>query len=152
MKHGTRLSFLLALVLTCAQNACAVQAAPASSKAGATTDGGAKTGTRKPNDPATKATHAPPDAGTRTARSVHTDGDGETADTSDSVIGLTRAQLRVRRGPPTEVHGSDWIYTPDQPGCRDVIVSEVMTFKRNVVATVRLQRRQTGKVCRSQFE
>jgi len=148
MKHGTPLSFLLALALAGAQNGCAVEAAPAS-KTSAFSDGGTKIGARKPM---TKAVHAPPDAGTRTATGVHTDADGDPVDPSDSVIGLTRAQVRVRRGPPTEVHGSDWIYTPDQPGCRDVIVSEVMTFKRNVVATVRLQRRQTGKVCRSQFE
>lgn len=55
MKHGTGPSLLLALALASAQNACAVEAAPAA-KASDFTDGGA----RKPKDPATKAVHAPP--------------------------------------------------------------------------------------------
>ncbi len=139
MKYGSLLSFLLALALATAQYACTVEAAPASTAG--TADAAAKTGARKP-----------PDAGSRTTSKVRTDDDGEPVDKSDSVIGLTRAQLRARRGPPTEMRGKDWIYTPDQPGCRDVIVSEVMTFKRNVVAAVRLQRRQTDKICRTQWE
>jgi hypothetical protein len=63
-------------------------------------------------------------------------------------MGMTRAQVRARRGPPTEIRGNDWIYTPDQHECRDVIISEVLTFKRGVVAGFDLRRRQTGKVCR----
>jgi len=151
MKHGALLSFLLALALATAQYACAVEAAPAST-ANTATDAAAKTGARKPNAPTIKTVNRSPDAGSRTTSKVQTDDDGEPVDKSDSVLGLTRAQLRAHRGPPTEMRGNVWIYTPDQPGCRDVIVSEVMTFKRNVVAAVRLQRRQTGKICHTQWE
>ena len=64
-------------------------------------------------------------------------------------MGLTRAQVRARRGPPTQIRGNEWIYTPpEQEGCRDVIISEVLTFKSGVVVKFRLQRKQTGKVCR----
>ena len=64
-------------------------------------------------------------------------------------MGLTRAQVRARRGPPTQIRGNESIYTPpEQEGCRDVIISEVLTFKGDVVVKLRLQRRQTGKVCR----
>lgn len=147
MKRGALPSFLLALALATAQNACTAEAAPAT-----TADGAATTSARKPNAPAVRTVNRSPDAGNRTTSQVQTVGDGAPVDKADSVIGLTRAQLRARRGPPTEMRGNDWIYTPDQPGCRDAIVSEVMTFKRNVVATVRLQRRQTGKICHTQWE
>ena len=43
------------------------------------------------------------------------------ATSPDALIGLTRAQLMVRRGPPTEKRGVEWVYTPDQPGCREMI-------------------------------
>jgi hypothetical protein len=66
---------------------------------------------------------------------------------TDSLIGLTRDQVRSRRGTPTKEGAKEWVYTPDQPGCRDMIVSEVVTFDRDVVMSVRLQRRQTGKHC-----
>ena len=65
----------------------------------------------------------------------------------DSIIGLTRSQLIARMGPPTKKRGAEWIYTPDQPGCRDMITSEVYTFKRNVVASFRLDSVQTHQVC-----
>lgn len=70
------------------------------------------------------------------------------AASTDEVIGLTRAQLMARRGPPTKKRGLEWVYTPDQPGCRDMIISEVFTFKRNVVASFRLDSVQTHQVCR----
>ncbi len=73
---------------------------------------------------------------------------GGEAASPDSIIGLTRAQLLVRRGLPTEKRGTEWVYTPDQPGCREMIVSEIVSFKRNVVASVRLEHARTHKVCR----
>jgi hypothetical protein len=75
-------------------------------------------------------------------------GTGAEAASVDSIMGLTRPQLLVRRGPPTEKRGLEWVYTPDQPGCREMIVSEIITFKRNVVASVRLEHARTHKVCR----
>ena len=63
------------------------------------------------------------------------------------LIGLTRNQLEARRGPPTEKHGTRWIYTPLQPGCSDRIMSEVFAFKNGRVVKLTLERRQTGKVC-----
>jgi hypothetical protein len=83
------------------------------------------------------------------AHARHLDAGASAEDLSqDSIMGLTRAQLLVRRGPPTEKRGTEWVYTPDQPGCREMIVSEIVAFKRNVVASVRLEHSRTGKVCR----
>ena len=65
----------------------------------------------------------------------------------ESLVGLTRAQVKARQGQPTEERQNEWVYTPDQPGCRDVIISEILTFRKGVVASVRLQRSQTNKVC-----
>jgi hypothetical protein len=64
-----------------------------------------------------------------------------------SLVGLTRDQVRARHGSPTTEGGKEWVYAPDQPGCRDMIVSEVVTFERDVVVSVRLRQRQTGKHC-----
>ena len=50
------------------------------------------------------------------------------SNTSDGIVGLTRSQVKSRRGPPTAVRGAAWIYTPEQPGCREMIISEVVTF------------------------
>jgi len=69
------------------------------------------------------------------------------SNTSDGIVGLTRSQVKSRRGPPTAVRGAAWIYTPEQPGCREMIISEVVTFKRGVVASVELERKRTNKVC-----
>jgi hypothetical protein len=66
----------------------------------------------------------------------------------DNLIGLTRSQVKARRGAPTTVRGAAWIYTPEQPGCRETIISEVVTFnKRGVVASVELERKRTNKMC-----
>jgi hypothetical protein len=71
----------------------------------------------------------------------------EAAAATESLIGLTRDQVRSRRGRPTKEGAKEWVYTPDQPGCRDMIVSEVVTFDREVVVSVHVERRQTGKHC-----
>jgi hypothetical protein len=74
-------------------------------------------------------------------------GDDAAATDPDALEGLTRAQVRARRGPPTRMLGQSWIYTPDQPGCREMIVSEVVTFKGEIVVSVRLDRARTHKIC-----
>jgi hypothetical protein len=73
----------------------------------------------------------------------------DAAPTADkgSLLGLTRAEVRAVRGRPTLVRGQEWIYTPEQPGCRDVIISEVVGFAGDVVSRVRLERTLTHKVC-----
>jgi hypothetical protein len=65
----------------------------------------------------------------------------------DSLMGLTRAEVKARRGSPTEQHGDEWVYTPKQAGCRDRIDSEVIRFEHDVVARVDLRSKQTNKVC-----
>jgi hypothetical protein len=93
--------------------------------------------------------HLAPDAGSGARAGASAGGDDDVVDLSEPVMGLTRAQVRARRGPPTQIRGNEWIYTPpEQEGCRDVIISEVLTFKGDVVVKFRLQRKQTGKVCR----
>ena len=64
------------------------------------------------------------------------------------LVGLTRAQVKKRLGSPTEERNGAWVYTPEQPGCREEVVSEVVTFKDDVVIAVDLQRVRTNKVCR----
>jgi hypothetical protein len=66
---------------------------------------------------------------------------------SSSLVGLTHKQLLARRGAPTRKEGGRWIYTPEQPGCRDVVVSEVVSFEGDRVARVTLQHRHTGRAC-----
>jgi hypothetical protein len=131
---------VLALAGVVTASGCHVRAARGSTAPPAA-DGGAKAGARKPKTPAATDSRPAPDAGTPAG------GDDEVVDLSEPVMGLTRAQVRTRRGPPTEVRGNEWIYTPEQEGCRDVIISDVLTFKGGVVVKLRLQRRQTGKVC-----
>lgn len=70
----------------------------------------------------------------------------ETADET-SLLGLTAEQVKARRGAPTKQTRREWVYTPEQEGCREVIVSEVLKFKRGKVASVTLRRRQTNKRC-----
>lgn len=66
----------------------------------------------------------------------------------DDLVGLTRSQVKARRGAPTTVRGNSWIYTPEQLGCRETIISEVVTFnRRGVVASVDLERKRTTKMC-----
>lgn len=72
---------------------------------------------------------------------------GERPTSPDSLIGLTRKQLLGRRGAPSKKAGHQWIYTPDQAGCRDIVVSEIVTFEGDRVTRVSLQRRRTGKHC-----
>jgi hypothetical protein len=72
---------------------------------------------------------------------------GERPSSADSLIGLTRKQLLARRGAPSKKSGAQWIYTPEQPGCRDIIVSEIVTFEGDRVTRVSLQRRHTGRHC-----
>jgi hypothetical protein len=79
---------------------------------------------------------------------AHVDGDAAAPD-PDVLEGLTRTQVRARRGPPTRVRGQSWIYTPEQPGCREAIVSEVVVFKGEIVASVRLERSRTNRICES---
>jgi hypothetical protein len=64
-----------------------------------------------------------------------------------SLVGLSRTQLEALRGKPTKKEGSRWIYTPDQPGCREVVVSEVVTFKGDRIAGATLEHRRTGRIC-----
>jgi hypothetical protein len=75
------------------------------------------------------------------------DGQPSQAAASDSLVGLTRKQLLARRGAPTKKEDGRWIYTPEQPGCRDVVVSEVISFEGERVAHVTLQHRHTGRAC-----
>jgi hypothetical protein len=86
------------------------------------------------------------DAEPSDAALVHVDSDAAAPD-PDALEGLTRTQVRARRGPPTRVRGQSWIYTPEQPGCREMIVSEVVTFKGGIVASVRLERSRTNRIC-----
>jgi hypothetical protein len=138
---------LVLLALANATGSCNVEAARGSTVPAAA-DGGEKASARKPKAPAATDSHPAPDAGSRPRAGVPANDDDVVVDLSEPVMGLTRAQVRARRGPPTEIRGNDWIYTPDQEGCRDVIISEVLTFKGGGVVRFRLQRRQTGKVCR----
>ena len=135
------------LALATATSSCNVEAARGST-APAAADGGERASARKPKAPPTTDSLPAPDAGSRPNAGVAAEDDDVIVDLSEPVMGLTRAQVRARRGRPTEVRGNDWIYTPDQEGCRDVIISEVLTFKGGVVVRFHLQRRQTGKVCR----
>jgi hypothetical protein len=64
-----------------------------------------------------------------------------------SLVGLTRAQVVERQGQPTEKHGNTWIYTPQSTGCREEIISEVVTFKGNVVVSVDMRLDRTKKIC-----
>jgi hypothetical protein len=89
-----------------------------------------------------------PDAGSGRARGAPTEARDASPTEPSSLVGLTRAQLRARRGPPLQDRGAEWVYTPDQPGCREVIVSEVVAFKGDKVASVRLERTRTHKICR----
>jgi hypothetical protein len=143
------LPFVL-LALAAATGACHVETAARGSTAPvAAVDGGEKASARKPQAPAATEPHPAPDAGSRAKAGASANGDDQVVDLSEPVMGLTRAQVRARRGPPTEIRGSDWIYTPpEQEGCRDVIISDILTFKGGVVVKFHLQRRQTGKVCR----
>jgi hypothetical protein len=140
---------LVLLALAATTGGCHVEAAARGSTApAAAVDGGEKASARKPKAPGVTEPHSAPDAGSRPKAGAAANADDEVVDLTEPVLGLTRAQVRARRGPPTEIRGSDWIYTPEQEGCRDVIISEVLTFKGGVVVKFHLQRRQTGKVCR----
>ena len=133
---------LAVLLVVTAVLGCAGRDAHGSAPALAAPDGGTKA--RAPKAP-------PPDAGATPAGEARpAKGQPAEAEGTDpeALVGLTRAQLRARRGPPTEVRGKTWVYTPDQPGCREEIVSEVVSFKGDVVASVKLQRTRTHKVCR----
>jgi hypothetical protein len=66
---------------------------------------------------------------------------------ADSLVGLTRTEVKARRGSPTEQHGDEWVYTRKQAGCRDRIEREVVRFEHVVVARVSLRSKQTNKVC-----
>ena len=139
---------LMALAVTTANGSCHVEAARGST-APTAADGGMRASAPRPKAPPATDSHLAPDAGSRPKAGVPANGDDEVVDLSEPVMGLKRAQVRARRGPPTEIRGNDWIYTPEQEGCRDVIISEVLTFKSGVVVKFHLQRRQTGKVCRT---
>jgi hypothetical protein len=143
------LPFVL-LALAAATGACDVETTARGSTApAAAVNGGDKATPAKPKAPAPTEPHPAPDAGTGARAGASAGGDDEVVDLSEPVMGLTRAQVRARRGPPTQIRGNEWIYTPpEQEGCRDVIISEVLTFKSDVVVKFRLQRKQTGKVCR----
>ena len=125
-------AWLSMLLLTVAVCACAIDEAHGAGRAAARGDGGVKRGVgerkRVGPDAAANATAAVPEP-------------------QESLVGLTRAQVKAREGRPTEERGHEWIYTPDQPGCRDIIISEIITFKGGVVVSVRMQRSQTHKMC-----
>jgi hypothetical protein len=138
------------IALAAATGGCHVEAAARGSTApvGAL-DGGEKASTRKNRAPTATEPHPAPDAGRGTKAGASPNGNDQVVELSEPAMGLTRAQVRARRGPPTEIRGNDWIYTPpEQEGCRDVIISDVLTFKGGVVVKFHPQRRQTGKVCR----
>lgn len=65
----------------------------------------------------------------------------------NDLVGLTQTQLEARHGRPFETHGNRWIYRLKSPGCSDVILSEVFTFKKGRVANVTLQRQPTTIDC-----
>jgi hypothetical protein len=64
-----------------------------------------------------------------------------------SLVGMTRAAVKACRGRPTEQHGDEWVYAPREPGCREMIVSEVVRFKGGVVVSVGRRDKRTNKIC-----
>jgi hypothetical protein len=139
------LSFLFFLALGVVSSACTVEAAQKST-ATISSDAGTKPRAHRPDLAAARATVPARDGGDRTGRDAQA-GNTNDPDGAGSPIGLTRAQLRAHRGLPTEIRGNNWIYTPDQPGCREVILSEVMAFKHGVVTAYRVERKQTHQDC-----
>jgi hypothetical protein len=132
MRDGTVIGWpmwLGMLALSVAAGGCALDEAHGAVAARA--DGG-----RKPALAHRKRAH--PDAGHHPAAAP---------EAQSSMVGLTRAQLEARFGPPTAKRGREWIYTPPQPGCQEEIVSEILTFKGDVVASVDLEWTRTNKVC-----
>ncbi len=125
-------AWLSMLLLSVAACGCAVEEAHGAGRTAARADDGTKRSVSE-------------------KKRVHPDGAADSAATvskpKDSLVGLTRAQVKALRGPPTRERGDEWVYTPDQPGCRDMIVSEIVTFKRGVVASVGLEMTMTNKVC-----
>jgi hypothetical protein len=128
------------LLLSVAASGCAVEEAHCAEHTAARVDGGSKRSVSE-------------------KKRVRPDGAADSQNTvsksKESLVGLTHAQVKARRGPPTQERGDEWVYTPDQPGCRDMIVSEIVTFKRGVVASVGLEMTMTNKVCggeRREFE
>jgi hypothetical protein len=128
-------AWLSLLWLSVAPCGCTVEDAYGADQATTPADGGTKqkVGKRR-HGPLNRA--ATPAATTSAAR--------------DPLVGLTRAQVKARRGPPTQKRGQEWLYTPDQGGCDDLIVSEIVVFKDGVVAGVRPEMTRTEKVCRGE--
>jgi len=120
---------------------CSIDRAHGEPPATANADGAAEASPRRP-----QGEQPPPPAQSHPARpAAESD---PSVDSLDNLIGLTRSQVKARRGAPTRVRGAAWIYGPEQPGCRETIISEVVTFdKRGVVASVELERKRTNKMC-----
>ena len=120
---------------------CTIDRAHGEPPATATADGAAGASPRRP-----QGGQPPPPAQGHPARPATEP--NPAGDSLDNLIGLTHSQVKARRGAPTTVRGAAWIYTSEQPGCRETIISEVVTFnKRGVVASVELERRRTNKMC-----
>jgi hypothetical protein len=133
-------AWLSMLLLSVAACGCAVEEAHCAEHTAVRVDGGSKRSVSEKK-------HVRPDGAADSPNTV--------SKSKDRLVGLTRAQVKARRGPPTQERGHEWVYTPDQPGCRDIIVSEIVTFKGDVVVSVQLEMTDTHKVCggeRREFE
>ena len=64
-----------------------------------------------------------------------------------ALIGLTKAQLKARFGAPQKKVQGRWRYIPKQSGCRDVIMSLDVQFKKGKVVDTKRARERTHKHC-----
>jgi hypothetical protein len=132
-------AFLGILVLLLAASGCSIEAAHGGPRRAKAIDAGATTAVRQSSGPAaTKSARSAPHRAPVAAKKGR----------RPYLVGLTRAQAEKLLGTPTEERDGVVIYTPAQPGCREEIVSEVVTFKDGVVAAVDLQIKPTNKICR----
>ena len=128
-------AWLSILWLSVAACGCTVEEAHGAARTATRADGGAKPSVSEKKG-------GRPDGAAHSAATA--------SKSEDSLVGLTRAQVKARRGPPTQDRGREWVYRSDQPGCDDTVFIEIVTFKRDVVASVQLQITDTHKVCRGE--
>jgi hypothetical protein len=139
-------AFFGALVLLLAVGGCSIEAAHGGPRRAKAIDAGTTTAVRKSSGP----------AATKSARSAPHHAGGPPVAAKErlwpDLVGLTRAQAEKLLGTLTEEREGVVIYTPPQPGCREEILREVVTYKDGVVAAVDLQSVPTNKICKERPE